>query len=276
MIDVPLFRKKLEILTRVSENTIRAYEETMAQYAAIFSDVTKENNEGFVGWLKLQGKSVSTINLRIAGVNKYCELFGIPATIRSVKQDPVFNYENRLTLDEYQKLLDCLKNDRKLEWFVRVKIMGSTGARVGELIRIKKSDWDAGFCIKHNKGTENKIYFLPFLKEQIDKYVQEFWKKPDEFIFCTRNNRFKQMERETLNKLLYDFSDKYGIADHKRIHPHGFRHLFACTSRDTGVPVTDIATLLNHKNINTTMFYLRDTEEAKESRFDGMLRKTDL
>ncbi len=44
---------------------------------------------------------------------------------------------------------------------------------------------------------------------------------------------------------------------------HTIRHTAATWMVENGVPIRSVMTVLNHKNINTTLRYAKTTEEAK-------------
>ena len=55
-----------------------------------------------------------------------------------------------------------------------------------------------------------------------------------------------------------------------KVHPHSFRHLFAVKFLKDGGTINDLADILGHKNINTTMIYARTTDKMKKEQLERM------
>jgi integrase len=59
--------------------------------------------------------------------------------------------------------------------------------------------------------------------------------------------------------------------DRAKIHPHAFRHTYAQTLADQGVPAPVLRDLMDHRSIDTTLGYY-SVGEAKKARSDGAAR----
>ena len=55
-----------------------------------------------------------------------------------------------------------------------------------------------------------------------------------------------------------------------KIHPHSFRHLFAIKYLEIGGTITELADILGHKSVNTTMIYTRTTDKMKKKKLEQM------
>jgi len=155
----------------------------------------KEPEEEFILYLKEHGASehtvdsclaalrlykISTVNSRIYGINRflaYCsecknsyETSGkwtLPeknfrlGVIRS--QNPPF-LDNIISEKDYEKLIDNLKKDRDMKWYFAVRFLACTGARVSELIQIKREHIQLGYMDLYTKGGKvRRIYFPDYL-----------------------------------------------------------------------------------------------------------------
>ena len=62
--------------------------------------------------------------------------------------------------------------------------------------------------------------------------------------------------------------------DRSGIHPHAFRHTYAQTMADQGVPAPVLRDLMDHRSIDTTMGYFRVGETKKREAMDVLARHT--
>jgi hypothetical protein len=62
--------------------------------------------------------------------------------------------------------------------------------------------------------------------------------------------------------------------DRAHIHPHAFRHTYAQTLADQGVPAPVLRDLMDHRSINTTMGYYRVGEAKKRRAMELLARHT--
>lgn len=100
-------------------------------------EVTKKNLLAYKGYLTENFKP-KTVNLRILGINKYCEFLKLPKLRLSlIKIQQKTFIENVISDADYTFFKNRLKRDGRLNWYYIVRYLAATGARVSELIQIK-------------------------------------------------------------------------------------------------------------------------------------------
>lgn len=80
----------------------------------------------------------------------------------------------------------------------------------------------------------------------------------------------KRLSQPAVRRTISRVASRAGL-DHRRIHPHAFRHLFAVELHREGKTVAQISRLLGHSSIATTAIYLdhvsgRELHEAIANR----------
>lgn len=109
-----------------SENTIDSYMFSVKNYFNYYADLNKTN---LIDWkrklVNVEGKSFKTANNRIAGINSYCEFMGkSDCKIKQYKIQKKLSVDNVISLRQYNKLLQCLKDDNNMRWYLIIKTLG--------------------------------------------------------------------------------------------------------------------------------------------------------
>lgn len=125
-----------------------------------------------------------------------------------------------------------------------------TGCRYAEAseLTVEHIDISAGKAIFINtKTNENRTaYFSEPLKSKIKALTEG--RKPADRIF--RNSSGKQVQVTEYSGDLKRRAKEAGVT--KRSFPHNFRHSYITHMLEAGVPITEVATLVGHKDIQTT------------------------
>ena len=125
-----------------------------------------------------------------------------------------------------------------------------TGCRYGEAanLRVKRLDISAGRAtFIETKTNENRsIFFAEPLKSKLKQLVEG--KSPNDFVF--RNTKEKQIHVQDYSEDLKKRAVAAGVT--KRTFPHNFRHSYITHILQPGVPITEVASLAGHKDIQTT------------------------
>lgn len=245
-----------------SENTIDSYIYSVKNF---FNYYTVLNKSNLIDWKRRlvneECKSFKTANNRIAGVNSYCEFIGkSDCKIKQYKIQKKLSADNVISLRQYNKLLQCLKDDNNMRWYLIVKTLGMTGVRCSEVLQIKIEDFENGFSIIYNKGKNRKVYLPNSLCEEVITYYKN---KLDIEYLCV-NKYGGVLTTRGVAQSLCNFAGKYNI-DKKVMHPHSFRHMFAINflKNNKNNDIVLLSNLLGHSNINTTAIYLQKTEQEQ-------------
>lgn len=133
-------------------------------------------------------------------------------------------------------------------------LLSSTGMRVGELVRLNRSDIDFENreCVVFGKGSkERPVYFDARTKIHLKNYLDSRTDK-NPALFVSLIQPFKRLEISGVEIRLRNLGRKLGIT---KVHPHKFRRTLATRAIDKGMPIEQVQRLLGHAKIDTTMQY---------------------
>lgn len=229
-------------------------------------ELSKENVEKFFLELKqdkgLKNNTLNTYYFVFRQLKEYCIDRGFPAdfldgfkSFKKGKPDIVI-----FTQEEIEKILNTSleygmfrgKNTSYLDFRYRTLTMflAYTGCRYSEAaeLKVKRLDISAGRAtFVETKTNENRtIYFTDPLKSNLLQLIEG--KKPEDFVF--RNSMEKQVHVQDYSNDLKRRAVAAGVT--KRTFPHNFRHSYITHMLESGVPITEVATLVGHKDIQTT------------------------
>ncbi len=146
---------------------------------------------------------------------------------------------------------DYCDNPRDL---AMIDLLSSTGIRVGELVKLNKSDLDFENreCIVFGKGDkERKVYFDARTKIHLQKYLNSRT-DDNEALFVSLLKPYDRLEISGVEIRLRKMGKELNI--HK-VHPHKFRRTLATMAIDKGMPIEQVQHLLGHQSIDTTLQY---------------------
>ena len=135
----------------------------------------------------------------------------------------------------------------------------STGARINEVTMLNRDDVDyKNLEIKVlGKGNKERTVYLDDVTAMVLAEYQEKRKDSSPALFgCVRSSS-DRITAHGVRKMLTDL----GKATHvENVHPHRFRRTLATNLIDHGMPIQEVAMILGHENINTTMKYVYITK----------------
>lgn len=135
-----------------------------------------------------------------------------------------------------------------------IDLLASTGIRVGELVKLNRSDidFDNRECIVFGKGSkQRRVYFDARTKIHLQKYLSSRTDDSDA-LFVSLLKPFSRLQISGVEIRLRKMGRELNI--HK-VHPHKFRRTLATMAIDKGMPVEQVQVLLGHQSIDTTMQY---------------------
>lgn len=165
--------------------------------------------------------------------------------------------------DESLELMrDHCDNARDL---AMIDLLASTGIRVGELVKLNRSDVDfeSRECIVFGKGNkQRKVYFDARTKIHLQKYLLERTDKC-EALFVSLLKPFERLQISGVEIRLRKIGKELNLA---KVHPHKFRRTLATMAIDKGMPIEQVQQLLGHQSIDTTLQYaMVNQNNVKES-----------
>lgn len=252
-------------------------------------ELTKENVEKFFLHLKekgLKNNSLTSYSFVLGQLKEYCLDRGLPANFmdgfkpfRKTKPDIII-----FTQEEIEKILNTSLTYGKFEgkdcsfldfrYKTLTMFLAYTGCRFGEAqnLKIKRVDLSAGKATFVNTKTNDNrtVYFTEPLTSNLQKLSEG--RDPEDYIF--RNSHEKQIKAQDYSEDLKKRAKTAGIT--KRTFPHNFRHSYITHMLEADVPITEVASLVGHKDIQTTYetyMHLADKTLQRAAMRHPMVRK---
>lgn len=150
-----------------------------------------------------------------------------------------------------EKLRDGCDEIRDL---AMIDFLTSTGVRVGELVRLNKTDinFEDRSCIVFGKGSkEREVYFDARTKLHLEKYLS-MRNDNNPALFVSLLAPYDRLEISGVEIRLRKLGNDLEL---QRVHPHKFRRTMATKAIDKGMPIEQVQRLLGHAKIDTTLQY---------------------
>ena len=135
-----------------------------------------------------------------------------------------------------------------------IDFLTSTGVRVGELVRLNKTDinFEDRSCIVFGKGSkEREVYFDARTKLHLEKYLS-MRNDNNPALFVSLLAPYDRLEISGVEIRLRKLGNDLEL---QRVHPHKFRRTMATKAIDKGMPIEQVQRLLGHAKIDTTLQY---------------------
>lgn len=155
------------------------------------------------------------------------------------------------TDEALEQMRDHCSNDRDL---ALIDLLASTGMRVGELVKLNRSDIDYQNreCIVTGKGDkQRKVYFDARTKIHLQKYVNSRT-DANEALFVSLLAPYNRLQISGVEIRLRQLGRELNIP---KVHPHKFRRTLATMAIDKGMPIEQVQHLLGHQSLDTTLQY---------------------
>ena len=213
-------------------------------------------------------KKPKTVNVRIAGIIKFIKFYGSykkdkryeEIIIKNVKMQNKTYLNNVISIEEFKKMYEYAKKNKKENYYFIIKFMGYTGARISEVVKVDVNSITRGYSEIISKGGKfRRIYIPENLQKELLRWIKE--NKIEGYIF--KNKYGHRITARGISGELKKIATKLKI-DTKKVHPHSFRHMFAINFLKNNKDITLLADLLGHSNLDTTKIYLRRTEEEQK------------
>ena len=244
-----------------------------------FKDFNKRRVEEFLDWLEQERNcSIATRNHRLSVIKSFARYvsFEKPDLIYEMNQIRSIDYKKGdkpcvqyLTEEEIEILInqpdltDCYERRD----YCLLLTLFDTGARVSELINIRRSDLSFGSVntiMLHGKGRKDRI--IPITKttsQVLRKYLKSIGDSTSNpsGAFLFQNRYDKQMTRWAVTDILkkYDMRAKVDSRYNPTapVTPHVIRHSKAMSLLKAGVNLIYIRDFLGYSDIQTTQIYAR-------------------
>lgn len=139
-----------------------------------------------------------------------------------------------------------------------VAFLLSSGCRVSEVCELNRDNIDlsAKECKVHGKGNKERIVYINdvtvmLLKRYLDSRTDDC---PALFI----GKRSDRLTPGGIRFMLKGLEKKAGV---ENVHPHRFRRTLATNLVNHGMPIQEVAAILGHEKLDTTMKYIYVSQE---------------
>ena len=180
------------------------------------------------------------------------EFYIIKSPVRRIHKVKTGKVVKETYSDEALELMrDSCENPRDL---ALIDILASTGMRVGELVKLNRSDIDFQNreCIVTGKGNKQRIvYFDARTKIHLQNYLNERM-DANPALFVSLKAPHDRLMIGGVETRLRELGKRLSLP---KVHPHKFRRTLATSAIDKGMPIEQVQQLLGHQNIDTTMHY---------------------
>ena len=283
------FFKYLQFEKRLSQNTLKAYENDLTQFSEFiqsnYPDSTPETSDyniirSWIITLVDNGIVSRSVNRKIAALRTY---FRFLQKRGMVTKDPMIK-------------INALKTSRKLPSFVKendmnhllddvhfddthegqrdkliLELFYATGIRLTELITLKENQIDLRNQTIKVLGKRNKERIIPFSKsivQTIEAYrsrkKKEIEIKDHGYLFVTHQGEpcYPMMIYRTVKKYLSMHTTS------EKINPHVLRHTYATHLLNKGAEINAVKDLLGHSSLAATQVYTHNSIEKLKKVFD--------
>ena len=250
-----------------SANTINTYARSLWLYESLYGNLSLESLNDYRNYLISHYKP-STANSRIYGMNQYLKLLEsegaeIPAGYRlaAVKLQHRPFLDNVISQRDYERLKKGLREDHDVFWYFVVHFLGSTGARISELLQIKAEHIRMGYMDLYSKGGKvRRVYFPETLCRDALDWLETRGLQTG-FVFTNRNGApFTARGIDAGTSGGRQYPGRSGNAWPTPSTAHRFAKNFLSRFNDIAL----LADLMGHDSIETTRIYL--TRSSKEQR----------
>lgn len=259
LLDIFLSAKLVE---GCSQKTIKYYETTVKQLFKYMPKAVKEyTTDDLRAYLAVFQKKHKSSKVTIDNIRRIFssffswledEDFILKSPVRRIHKVKTGEQVKEVISDEnLERLRDNCSCPRDL---AIIDLLSSTGMRVGELVKLNRSDvnFNERECIVFGKGNKERVvYFNARAKIHLQEYLATR-KDKNQALFVSLDKPHTRLQISGVELRLRELGRDLKIP---RIHPHKFRRTLATMAIDKGMPVEQVQKLLGHVKIDTTMHY---------------------
>ncbi|MHA1986470.1 MAG: site-specific tyrosine recombinase/integron integrase [Promethearchaeota archaeon] len=277
-----------EVEEGCATSTIKAYRYDLDKFVNLVGDIdmnspmVRQRIRLFLKKIKDMGYTKKGIGRKIASLRSYFKFLTLNefleknpmSTIKSPKIKLEEALPKFLDLSDVTVIFEKLKdktifNTKKSQrYYLIIRLLYSTMARVSELCNIKINDIDfnKGYLRLRGKGNKERIVpvdnkTLEVFKEHISNRISY-----DSEDYLLVNTRYQKLTPRIVQSDIKSIKEKCGFPDSKIVTPHVFRHTGATHLRRSGMDISELQDILGHSSPNTTRIYAKnDISKLKES-----------
>ena len=243
-----------------SPNTLKRYTFVIGKFMEFANTPVRSINVYHIrNWLaaeKKRGVQDSTLEGDRQVLSSY---FGWLSREGLIEKNPMFNVgaiktqkKKKETYSEVDldKLYRCCTNIRDL---AIVHFLYSTGCRISEVTGLNRDTVNIKSleCVVNGKGSKDRTVYMDSITGTLLEEYLKSRKDSNEALFIGIRN--ERLTPGGVRAMLKKLGKEAGV---NHVHPHKFRRTMATELVRHGMNIQDIAILLGHENIDTTMEYV--------------------
>lgn len=282
-----------EIIDEKADNTIGHYRHVIDMFISFIKseEISKKDVIQFKQFMQ-QKLSPKTVANYIVVLNKFLKFVSIVSagyppkisrtgeyiklaasgdiedlTVKNIKLQNKASLDDVLDPIDLKRLLRWSKKVNRYDMYLIMKIIAYTGVRAEELKIFTVENIRTNYIQVKNKGKIRNVILRQDLKRELTKYCRDqkiasgyIFKGKKEGTMLHSTTIFRQLKRIAV----------YAKVKKSKVHAHSFRHLFAVKFIEEGGDISELADILGHSSIQTTMIYTRTTDEMKKKRLEKM------
>lgn len=193
---------------------------------------TREVFSAFFGWLQKEGL-IQSNPISNLGPIKYAKVQRVPYTQVDI-----------------EKLKEHCASERDK---AIISFLLCTGCRISEVCALNRADIDFANleCVVMGKGEKERVVFLDEVSAMVLRRYLDSRKDEHEALFVGKGS--ERLTPGGVRAMLRRISASAGVDN---THPHRFRRTLATRLINHGMPIQEVATILGHDKIDTTMTYV--------------------
>lgn len=260
-----------------AETTLKQYVEEIRYcrnaIGKSFRNITTMDLRWYLGKMQESRKNkMSTINNKIKYLNSF---YTFLVNEQILTYNPVTKIERPKIEHEILRAFSIFEMEsiRKQCENVRdrmiVEFLYATGLRVSELVSLNIGDIDMAkkeFSVIGKGNKERIVYFSDTAYFHLKEYLE--WRlnvegKPIELLMdrpliVSTKKPYDRMEKSGIEALCRKMGKGAGVDD---VHPHRFRRTFATEMASKGMKIEELAKLMGHAKLETTLIYCNIKQE---------------
>ena len=222
----------------------------------------------------IRGTTINRKKAVLSSIFKFAQSRGYIDTniIRDVIVENDTKQRDRvLSGDERQRLLKACRESHWDRLYLLILMAMTTGARKGELLKLRWSDIDfknsSTYLADTKNGEAKELHFPPAVINELKRFQEV----GNSLIFAGGNPKEAMDFRKAWSKALktaeiseVDVLNPDGSVKQEKFTFHCLRHGFCSALSDSGKEINQIAKLAGHKSIQTTMRYIHQSREKNQ------------
>jgi site-specific recombinase XerD len=230
------------------------------------SSLTKQDIIAYKDHLVSRYKPIS-VNSYLISLNRFFSFLDQEGLrVKTLKIQHKTSLNNVLTEDDYNALINTARKTNKLRIYYIIRVLASSGIRIGELQYITVDMLKTGKTQVCGKNKTREIIIPNNLCMELQQYCKDrniqqvifHGEKPDTLI-----------DKAAIWRELKQLAKSAGVPLEK-VHAHNFRHFFAKTFLAHYHDIVDLADILGHHSIETTRIYTRTSGNEKQTRINAL------